>query len=97
MRIKKKYLQEKTVGEVEEKTVTQKIYSREEVKKAEKEGIGIPVDGTVVPTEDGGLEVTTKKNESTFTMTKGELIESLNIKRGRKVIKTIKVKDIKND
>ena len=37
------------------------------------------------------------KNESNFTMTKGELIESLNIKRGRKVIKTIKVKDIKND
>jgi hypothetical protein len=36
-------------------------------------------------------------NESSFTMTKGELIESLNIKRGRKVIKTIKVKDIKND
>jgi hypothetical protein len=36
-------------------------------------------------------------NESNFTMTKGELIESLNIKRGRKVIKTIKVKNIKND
>jgi len=36
-------------------------------------------------------------NESNFTMTKGELLESLNIKKGRKVIKTIKIKDIKND
>ena len=36
-------------------------------------------------------------NESTFKMTKGELLESLNVKRGRKVIKTIKIKDIKND
>lgn len=34
-------------------------------------------------------------NESNFTMTKGQLLESLNIKKGRKVIKTIKVKDIK--
>ena len=34
-------------------------------------------------------------NESNFTMTKGQLLESLNIKNGRKVIKTIKVKDIK--
>ena len=217
MRIKKKYLQEKTVDEVEEKKMTKKIYSPQEVDKAEKEGIGIEVDGTVVPTEDGGLEVTTmnevvsgehvvqfhsersgeepfymngvkwqfvngiypngkkdiavyrfdhdlaydymwfmeevvpkpvnevgagkvhtkkfdrcvkdvKKNspdvnpyavcqaslgakaikkshqrkedytnESNFTMTKGQLLESLNIKKSRKVIKTIKVKDIKND
>ena len=59
MRIKKKYLQEKTVAEVEEKKMTKKIYSPQEVDKAEKEGIGIEVDGTVVPTEDGGLEVTT--------------------------------------
>lgn len=36
-------------------------------------------------------------NESNFVMTKGELLESLNVKKNRKVIKTVKIKDIKND
>jgi len=150
MRIKKKYLQEKTVDEVEEKEITQKTYSQQEVDKAEREGVGIEVNGTVVPTKDGGLQITTmnevgpgkvhtkkfdrcvkdvKKNspdvdnpyavcqaslgvkaikkshqrkkdynnESNFVMTKGELLESLNVKKNRKVIKTVKIKDIKND
>ena len=47
------------IGEVEEKKMTQKVYSPSEVEKAENEGVGIEVDGTVVPTKDGGLKVTT--------------------------------------
>jgi hypothetical protein len=48
-----------SLDEVEEKKMTQKVYSPSEVEKAENEGVGIEVDGTVVPTKDGGLKVTT--------------------------------------
>ena len=48
-----------SLDEVVEKKITQKVYSPSEVEKAENEGVGIEVDGTVVPTKDGGLKVTT--------------------------------------
>jgi hypothetical protein len=48
-----------SLDEVVEKKMTQKVYSPSEVEKAENEGVGIEVDGTVVPTKDGGLKVTT--------------------------------------
>ncbi len=53
--------EDELIDEVEEKTMTQKIYSPNEVDKAEQEGVGIEVDGTVIPTKVGGLKVTTLK------------------------------------
>jgi len=48
------------IDEVEEKKMVQKTYSPNEVKSAEEKGVGIEVDdGTVTPTKDGGLKVTT--------------------------------------
>ena len=52
------------IGEAEETTVKQTKYSADEVKRAEQEGMGISVDGSVTLDKDGGMTVTTK-NEST--------------------------------
>ena len=52
------------IGEAEETTVKQTKYTPDEVKRAEQEGVGISVDGSVTLDKDGGMTVTTK-NEST--------------------------------
>ena len=52
------------IGEAEETTVKQTKYTPDEVKRAEQEGMGISVNGSVTLDKDGGITVTTK-NEST--------------------------------
>ena len=52
------------IGEAEETTVKQTKYTPDEVKRAEQEGMGISVNGSVTLDKDGGMTVTTK-NEST--------------------------------
>jgi hypothetical protein len=52
------------MGEAEETTVKQTKYTPDEVKRAEQEGMGISVNGSVTLDKDGGMTVTTK-NEST--------------------------------
>lgn len=52
------------IDEAEETTVKQTKYTPDEVKRAEQEGVGISVDGSVTLDKDGGMTVTTK-NEST--------------------------------
>ena len=52
------------IDEAEETTVKQTKYTSDEVKRAEQEGGGIVVDGSVMLNKDGGMTVTSK-NEST--------------------------------
>jgi len=52
------------IDEAEETTVKQTKYTPDEVKRAEQEGMGISVNGSVTLDKDGGMTVTTK-NEST--------------------------------
>jgi len=52
------------IDEAEETTVKQTKYTPDEVKRAEQEGVGIDVDGSVMLNKDGGMTVTSK-NEST--------------------------------
>ena len=52
------------IDEAEETTVKQTKYTSDEVKRAEQEGVGIDVDGSVMLNKDGGMTVTSK-NEST--------------------------------
>jgi len=52
------------MDEAEETTVKQTKYTSDEVKRAEQEGVGIDVDGSVMLNKDGGMTVTSK-NEST--------------------------------
>jgi hypothetical protein len=52
------------IDEAEETTVKQTKYTPDDVKRAEQEGVGIDVDGSVMLNKDGGMTVTSK-NEST--------------------------------
>jgi len=52
------------IDEAEETTVKQTKYTSDDVKRAEQEGAGIDVDGSVMLNKDGGMTVTSK-NEST--------------------------------
>jgi hypothetical protein len=52
------------IDEAVETTVNQIKYTSDEVKRAEQEGVGIDVDGSVMLNKDGGMTVTSK-NEST--------------------------------
>jgi hypothetical protein len=52
------------IDEAEETTVKQTKYTSDDVKRAEQEGVGIDVDGSVMLNKDGGMTVTSK-NEST--------------------------------
>jgi hypothetical protein len=52
------------IDEAEETTVKQTRFTADDVKRAEQEGVGIDVDGSVMLNKDGGMTVTSK-NEST--------------------------------
>ena len=57
------------MDEAEETTVKQTIYSKNDVEKAEQEGVGIDVNGSVKLDKDGSMTVTSK-NESTKRLIK---------------------------
>jgi len=56
------------VSEEVEDTLKRTTYSKSDVDQARNSGVGIKVDGTVVPTKDGGLEVTKSMSESSDWM-----------------------------
>ena len=57
------------MDEAEETTVKQTKYSKDEVSRAEQEGVGIDVNGSVKLDKDGSMTVTSK-NESTKRLIK---------------------------
>jgi len=83
--------EDELIDEVEEKKMTQKIYSPNEVDKAEQEGVGIEVDGTVIPTKDGGLKVTTMNEEEWIQKAikkPGSLRKKMDLDKSEKMTKT---------
>jgi hypothetical protein len=51
------------MDEATEETITKTTYSKSDVDQAKQKGVGIDVNGTVTPTEDGGMVVTTETEE----------------------------------
>ena len=75
--------EEMMIDEQEKETIEKITYSKSDVDKARNSGVGMKVDGTVIPTKDGGLEVTKSISESLSKITKKEITKLFESKKGK--------------